>query len=436
MSSPRVLFWIRRRSAPYGGDLVALEQTAAALRERGVTCDISDDPARPLDGYDLVHLYNLTDATAAIVYVAAAVEADKPLVVTPIYWRHAQWLTTRRAADSAAHPEFFLGSPSPAEHAASQLVLERSEELAQAAHQLALDCAARIFTLSDAEGILLQEDFHAAPDKLCVTYNGADAAFAQGDAARFEREFGLKDFILSAARIEERKNTIGVVRAWRAESVPLVLAGHAPVPAYLELCQREAGPNIHFVGALTPAQMADAYAAARVHVLASWWEEGGLAALEAGLAGCSLVMTQNSPAREYFGDACWLCDPADPQSIGAALRAAYAAPRPSALASGIREQFTWGRAADVLLASYQELLAAPETARPRAEAVVWMRAAAAAAELLHLRQEYLQTLEARSRANAAWAQELETIVGFRNAERERLLNLPFARALSERRRKS
>jgi len=187
---------------------------------------------------------------------------------------------------------------------------------------------------------------------------------------------------------------------------------------------------------LTPAQMADACAAARVHVLASWWEESGLAALEAGVAGCNLVMTQNGPAREYFGDACWLCDPADPQSIRTALREAYAAPRQTKLSAIVREQFTWERAADALLVAYQEILRAPDATRPRADVSVWMRAAAAAAELVHLREEYLQTLEARSRANAAWGEELETIVGARNAERESLLKLPLARALSERWRKS
>ncbi len=431
MTSARVLFWTRRRSAPRGGDLVALEQTLDALRARGVVCGVSDDPAHDLQGFDLVHLYNLTDADAALEYTAAAVRQDKPLVVTPIYWEHRQWLDARQNAALEAHPEFF-GSLAPDARALSDRVRRETEQLAAAVHQLVCQAAARIFILSQGEGALLARDFHAAPAKFRITYNGVDPAFANGRRERFAREFGLDDFVFSAARIEERKNTIGVIRAWRDETIPLVLAGPAPDPTYLEWCKREAGAHVHFLGELTREQVADACAAARVHVLASWWEEVGLAALEAGLAGCNLVLTQNGPAREYFGDGCWLCNPADPRSIHDAMRAAFDAPRQEQLAPRIRERFTWARAAEVLDAAYAEIAAQPRQFLPAVDASAWMAAAIAAAQLLHTRETYLQRLEAHARANQAWARELESIVAARDAERERLLKLPLARALSQR----
>ena len=40
-----------------------------------------------------------------------------------------------------------------------------------------------------------------------------------------------------------------------------------------------------------------------------------MAALEAALGGCNIVMTKESPAREYFGETCLVCDPDDPTSI-------------------------------------------------------------------------------------------------------------------------
>lgn len=417
MSEPRVLFWIRRRAAPRGGDLVALEHTMDALRARGVSCEVSDDPAQDLTPWTLVHLYNLTDANAAVEYAARAIDAQKPLAVTPIYWSHAQWLETRAHAAPATRPEFFPGASSPDERALSRRVLEASETLARAAHQLVCDAAARIFVLSEGEGEQLARDFHPARAKMRVTRNGVDPAFQHGEAERFIRQYGLRDFVLSAARIEERKNTIGVIRAWRDETIPLVLAGHAPDPAYLELCKREAGANIHLLGALTPEQLADAYAAARVHVLASWWEEVGLSAMEAGLAGCNLVMTQNAPAREYFGADCFVCDPSDPGSIRAAMRAAYDAPRQTELPARLRETFTWERAAQGLCEAYAEIAAQPQAFLPRVGGDVWKRVSEPLAELLHLRETYLRELETRAREQAAWAQELERLVAARDAER-------------------
>ena len=48
--------------------------------------------------------------------------------------------------------------------------------------------------------------------------------------------------------------------------------------------------------------LASAYAAARVFALPSWFETPGLAALEAALAGCAVVITPFGCTREYFGD--------------------------------------------------------------------------------------------------------------------------------------
>lgn len=423
----RVLFWIRRRTALPGGDLVALENTIAALQRLKVECDISDDPARDLAPYTLVHLYNLADPTVAVEYVARAHDAQKPLVVTPIYWSHAHWLETRAQATSPTHPEFFLGALDAATRALSENVLQQQEQLARAVHQLVCAAAARIFLLSDAEGEQLAREFCAAPEKFRRAPMGADPQFANGDAARFTENFHLRDFVLSAARIEERKNTIGVIRAWRDETIPLAFAGNAPDAGYLELCKREAGANVHFLGSLTPSQLADAYAAARVHILASWWEEASIAALEAGMAGCNLVLSENSSAREYFGDGCWICNPAEPDSIHAALRAAYDAPRQENLPRHLREHFTWERTAHVLRDAYAEISAAPNRFLFSADAGAWQNVGATLAALLHLRETYLQKLEAQTRAQAEWTRELENIVAARNAERERLVNLPFAK---------
>src|SRR5207253_7433376 len=148
--------WIRRRAAPRGGDLVALEHTVAALRARGVACDVSADPAHNLTAYTLVHLYNLADANTAVEYAARALDAKKPLVVTPIYWTHQQWLDTRAHATPATHPEFFPASLTSDQRALSERVLFQTETLSHAAHQLICETAARIFALSHGERDVLE----------------------------------------------------------------------------------------------------------------------------------------------------------------------------------------------------------------------------------------------------------------------------------------
>ena len=65
--------------------------------------------------------------------------------------------------------------------------------------------------------------------------------------------------------------------------------------------------------------LASAYAAARVFALPSWFETPGLAALEAGLAGCAVAITPYGSTRDYFGDLRAVC-PARPAAGDSASR--------------------------------------------------------------------------------------------------------------------
>ena len=69
--------------------------------------------------------------------------------------------------------------------------------------------------------------------------------------------------------------------------------------------------------------LASAYAAARVLALPSWFETPGLAALEAALAGCAVVVTPFGCTREYFGDRVEYARPDRPAEIGRAILRAW-----------------------------------------------------------------------------------------------------------------
>lgn len=431
MAPLKVLFWFRRQPETRGGDWTALKQYVAALRAQAVEPEISDNPAHDVSPYAFVHLYNTCDPYLTLEYLVSAARQNKALVVTPIYWNHAQWLETRAHATSETRPEVFPGALTTAEWETVRHTQRREHELFMAVQQLALRAASTVFSLSDMEGALLARDFGILESRLCTTYNGVDAQYMQGDAARFEKNFGVRDFVLCAARIEERKNTIGLIRAWQNETIPLVLAGGAPDARYLELCRAEATANVHFVGALTPSQVADAMAAARVHVLASWWEEQGLAALEAGLSNLNLVMTQNGPGREYFGDACFSCDPADPRSIHDAIQRALAAPRPKNLRAQLIEKFTWARAAEQTRVAYDAALQAESMTAPHLDATLLQEITARLAELMYLKQNAYEMLNAHALKTTAWARELESIVRAHDNARARWTRFPLVRTVQQ-----
>jgi glycosyltransferase involved in cell wall biosynthesis len=121
-------------------------------------------------------------------------------------------------------------------------------------------------------------------------------------------------------------------------------------------CRSEAAPNVHIEGPLTDDALYAAYASAKVHVLPSYFETTGLSSLEASVMGCNVVVTDRGDTREYFGDEAWYCEPDRPESIRAAVDAAYKAPFRESLRTRILRDFTWTRAAEETFRAYKEAL--------------------------------------------------------------------------------
>src|SRR5262249_26084601 len=102
------------------------------------------------------------------------------------------------------------------------------------------------------------------------------------------------------------KNTLGLIRAMGPLGLRLVVIG-ATAPGYRQYARqcRHAGRGfVTWLGRLDHQDppLASAYAAARGFALPSWFETPGLAALEAALAGCPIVITPFGSTRDYFGD--------------------------------------------------------------------------------------------------------------------------------------
>ena len=173
---------------------------------------------------------------------------------------------------------------------------------------------------SQAEASQLSRLFGVRADRLHVIPNGVELRFAQADASIFRSRTGIfEPFVLYVGRVEPRKNVLGLTRAARALGLPLVVIGDT-VPGhsrYGDQCRSEGGDLLRWLPRLEHADplLASAYAAARVFALPSYFETPGLAALEAALTGCPLVITPHGCTREYFGELPHYARPGHPQEI-------------------------------------------------------------------------------------------------------------------------
>jgi glycosyltransferase involved in cell wall biosynthesis len=131
------------------------------------------------------------------------------------------------------------------------------------------------------------------------------------DAPRFDPAGAA----LVASRLAPEKGVEIAVDACRAAGVPLVIAGDGPERAALE--QRAAGADVRFLGTVSPQQLAELRARARVALVPTRAAETfGLAAAEAMAAGLPLLATRAGALAELVPDE-QLVEPGD---LAGALR--------------------------------------------------------------------------------------------------------------------
>ncbi len=141
--------------------------------------------------------------------------------------------------------------------------------------------------------------------------------------------------------------------------MPLVVIGQAPAgfEEYARECRRAGGDGVSWLGQLDHHDplLASAYSAARVFALPSWFETPGLAALEAALAGCPIVVTPYGSTRDYFGDLAEYARPHRIDEIARAVRSCWERGPDPRLAHLIANRYLWPKVAQITAEVYDQV---------------------------------------------------------------------------------
>jgi len=213
------------------------------------------------------------------------------------------------------------------------------------------------------------------PAKITVIPNGVAPTFTPGDAAaaaRFRQAKGLPArYLLYLGTLEPRKNLELLVRAfarWRAQAPPadqeiaLVLAGGKGWYYDTIFRQVEAvglQDLVRFAGFVPAAELPDWYRAAHAFLYPSLFEGFGLPVLEAMACGLPVLCSQSASLLEVTGDAALTFPADDEEALAQAI--ALLAGQPALLgalcARGLAQaaRFSWRRAAEELLAVYEQI---------------------------------------------------------------------------------
>lgn len=206
-------------------------------------------------------------------------------------------------------------------------------------------------------------DAYAVPaEKIRVIPNGVDERFADANPRPFTDAYRLENFILCVGRIAPVKNQLNLLKAHAGMEIPLVIIGSPNTDAldYYQECRAAAAKNVTFIDRLPHGSdlLASAYAAARLLVLPSVFETCGLVALEAGLAGTRVLVTQNGGTRDYFRKYAGFLDPHSIDQIRASLFNSLALPHdPEPFRRHILKHYLWEKIIEQTYDLYQEVMA-------------------------------------------------------------------------------
>ncbi|HUQ65723.1 MAG TPA: glycosyltransferase family 4 protein [Flavitalea sp.] len=344
-----------------GGDTMQIHMTAKYLRSLGVEVDIltSENDVEGQE-FDLIHFFNIIRPDDIMHHI----KKNRPYVISTVFVDYSEFDKIARPGISGLIFKMLNSYQIEYVKCIARFILGR--ETLKSSYFLFHGQYRSILYIANHAKLLLpnshseykrfQNAFGIFPYKKVV--NAVDPEFFNDSVVPDE---AYRDHILVVGRIEGIKNQLNVIKAVIDTPYKLTIIGKPSLNqrSYYKACRKLADghANIDFVEQQADhKKLASIYKAARVHVLASWFETTGLVSLEAGLMGCQIVVTRKGDTEEYFKDMALYCEPDDVNSIRTAIVKAYNAPANNILKSFIKDNYTWTQTAKQTLEAYQSVL--------------------------------------------------------------------------------
>jgi hypothetical protein len=278
-----------------GGMYIQIKKTAEALQQYGVSVVFHNPWENELADCDICHVFSTHEAVYGM--LDAAVSSSKPVVWSTVFnvFKRPMWQLRMQVGLSKILPGFY--------------------PIWKNCHRVSSLCN-HVILLNEDEQFRFQSLFPSIKNKVSIIPNGVDFMFNNGDKMAFMRHFGLSPgdkYVLNVGIICERKNQLTLIRAAKGKSWKLVIVGPYSESIYSKQCRHEAAScdNVIMTGALPYHSdlLAGAYAGAKVFCLPSFSEVQPLTLIEAAVAGCSLVASNQVPIMPSLKGHVLLCVP-------------------------------------------------------------------------------------------------------------------------------
>lgn len=265
-----------------GGDIIRQMKTIEELKKLGLKVDFSSELSPNLDGYDIVHLFNLCWDWTYKQFVNAYRQRKK-IVISPIF------------------------HPNTAQLSAHNMVLEAQAIICQSKNEI-IEMKKIYPNLGDPN----------YPTKFYAIENGIASIFGNN-----KEKFSLnnEDYVLCVGRIQETKNQHMLVKAMALGGFKnLVLIGDTD-ENYLPAVRDYPGLRMIIFPYMQQKELAKYYKGARVVAVPSLLETFNNTLLEALASGTPVIYTNKALGGKDLP--VHLCDPYSSDSIVQALKEAW-----------------------------------------------------------------------------------------------------------------
>ncbi len=342
-----------------GGDTVQMIGTKKALEARGVEVDvhlgISPDPR----GYDVAHVFNMQRPQEESIQMYILKQHGIPVALSSIFWTHGEFNWAARSLRHIFSTKNWSRLPLVKDrtyNGGPVFYPPRSTEYGTAQDYL-LKSADIVLPNSETEASALRNHFeYEFPYQVVV--NAVDLEAVEASMGAESPLAALKEpFALVAARWDDRKNLLMLLKALEGSDIRVVFAGNRPDESYARMVMELMPKTNLVIPHLPPHLLLPAMRQARIHLQPSWFETPGLSSLEAALCGARIVVGNRATEYEYFQDDAFYCDPGDVGSIrDAVLRAWEDETNREKFSDRIRSTYTWKKSAEQTLQGYQRIL--------------------------------------------------------------------------------
>lgn len=229
--------------------------------------------------------------------------------------------------------------------------------------------ATHLLTVSEFSRQRLIETLSIEPGKVSVVPCGVNSRFSPAKPETIERtrkRLGLpRSYVLTLGSLEPRKNTAGLLKAWnlllKRRLVPaetyLVIAG-GKSSLFREIGLSALPDRVKFTGYVADEDLPPLYSGALAFVYPSFYEGFGLPPLEAMACGVPVVTSNTTSIPEVTGDAAFLVDPYNIESIAEGMHLALDSndAREIMKEAGLKRarSFSWERSALMVWDCFQE----------------------------------------------------------------------------------